>query len=102
MDAGTGLWTRLLPSSRKMSFMPMPPETQLQFAPYFRADIRVSYKINRPKVSHEVAVDLVNIFGTKNVLKLTYAPNDLDPSANPVRQEYQLGFLPLFYYRIDF
>lgn len=74
----------------------------LQFAPYFRTDLRVNYKINRPKVSHEIAVDLVNIFGTKNVLKLTYSPNDLNPSSNPVREEYQLGFLPLFYYRIDF
>lgn len=74
----------------------------LQFDPYFRADLRVNYKINRPKVSHEIAVDFVNIFGTKNVLKLTYSPNDLDPSASPVREEYQLGFLPLFYYRIDF
>jgi len=56
----------------------------------------------RGKVSHEIAIDLVNILNTKNVLKLTYAPNDLDPLANPVRQEYQLGFLPLFYYRLDF
>ena len=64
--------------------------------------MRINYRINRPKVSHEIAVDLVNIFGTKNVLKLTYSPNDLDPAASPVRVEYQLGFLPLFYYRIDF
>ncbi len=74
----------------------------MQFDSYFRADLRINYRINRPKVSHEIAVDLVNIFGTKNVLKLTYSPNDLDPSASPVRVEYQLGFLPLFYYRIDF
>lgn len=74
----------------------------LQFDSYFRADLRINYRINRPKVSHEIAVDLVNIFGTKNVLKLTYSPNDLDPAASPVRVEYQLGFLPLFYYRIDF
>jgi hypothetical protein len=73
-----------------------------QFRPYFRTDLRVSYKINRPSATHEIAVDLVNILGTKNILKLTYSPNDADPTANPVRQEYQLGFLPLFYYRADF
>lgn len=74
----------------------------LQFAPYFRLDLRVTYKISRPKVSHEFAVDLVNITGKKNILKLTYSPNDLNPSASPIREEYQLGFLPLFYYRIEF
>jgi hypothetical protein len=58
--------------------------------------------MNRTKVTHEIALDLVNILGTKNILKLTYAPNDADPSASSVREEYQLGFLPLFYYRLDF
>jgi hypothetical protein len=74
----------------------------LQFRPYFRIDVRLQYKINRPKVTHEIALDLVNVLGIENILKLTYAPNDLDLSASPVREEYQLGFLPLFYYRVDF
>lgn len=74
----------------------------LQFDPYFRFDLRLNYKINRPQVTHEIALDLVNLFGTRNVLKLTFSPNDADPSGSSVRQEYQLGFLPLFYYRIDF
>jgi hypothetical protein len=74
----------------------------LQFRPYFRLDFRINYKINRPKVTHEIALDLVNVLGIENILKLTYAPNDADPSASPVREEYQLGFLPLFYYRLDF
>ena len=47
----------------------------------------------------EVAVDFVNIFNTKNILTLTYAP---DNPQGPIREEYQLGFLPLFYYRVDF
>ncbi|MEO5600530.1 MAG: carboxypeptidase-like regulatory domain-containing protein [Cyclobacteriaceae bacterium] len=74
----------------------------LQFRPYFRTDIRINYRINRPMVTHEISVDLVNVLGIENILKLTYAPNDVDLSASPVREEYQLGFLPLFYYRIDF
>jgi hypothetical protein len=74
----------------------------LQFRPYFRTDVRINYTINRPNTTHEIALDLVNVFGIKNILKLTYAPNDVDLSASPVREEYQLGFLPLFYYRISF
>ena len=53
-------------------------------------------------ITHELAIDLVNVFGIQNVLGLTYAPNPADPTASPVKEEYQLGFLPLFYYKIDF
>lgn len=74
----------------------------LQFKDYFRADLKINYRINAGKVSHEIGLDLVNVFGTQNILKLTYAPNEFDPAAGPIRYEYQLGFLPLFYYRIDF
>ncbi len=71
-----------------------------QFRPYFRVDGKVSFIWNRPKVTHEIAIDFVNILGTQNILTLTYAPDH--PSGNPIQEEYQLGFLPLFYYKIDF
>ncbi|MGB3617773.1 MAG: TonB-dependent receptor [Catalinimonas sp.] len=74
----------------------------LQFRDYFRTDLRVSYRLNRPRVSHEIALDLVNVFDTENILTLTYAPDTFDPTTSPIREEYQLGFLPLFYYRVDF
>lgn len=71
----------------------------LKFNPYFRNDIRLAYTLNTEKITHEIAVDLVNVFNTKNVLKKTYAPDHPD---GPIVDEYQLGRLPLFYYRIDF
>src|SRR5690606_28654328 len=70
-----------------------------QFRPYFRTDLKINYKINRKNLTHEFAVDVVNIFNTKNILTLTYDPEN---EAEPVREEYQLGLLPIFYYRIDF
>jgi hypothetical protein len=36
------------------------------------------------------------------LLSLAYAPNIADPSAEPIAERTQLGFLPIFYYRIDF
>jgi len=69
-----------------------------QFPAYFRADAKLAYTINRKKVTHEIGIDLVNIFNTKNVLDLSYS----DVSTDHVVINYQLGFLPLFYYRIDF
>ena len=71
----------------------------LQFDPYFRADAKVNYRYNTKRLTHEIAIDFVNLFNTKNILTLTYAP---DNPLGPIREEYQLGFLPLFYYRIDF
>ncbi len=62
-----------------------------QFRPYFRVDLRISYKVNRPKVSHEIAVDLVNILNTKNILKLTYSPVAGDPSASPITGRVPAG-----------
>ncbi len=74
----------------------------LQFEDYFRADLKLNLKWNRRKVTHELGVDLVNITGQKNVLSLTYAPDESnDPNAS-IRKDYQLGFLPIFFYRIDF
>lgn len=70
-----------------------------QFKPYFRADLKLNYKINRKSLTHEFAIDIVNILDTKNILTLTYDPENI---GEPVREEYQLGRLPLFYYRIDF
>jgi hypothetical protein len=74
----------------------------LQLRDYFRTDLRVNYRLNRRRVTHEIAIDFVNILNTQNVLKLTFAPNKINPQLNPIREEYQLGFLPLFYYKIDF
>jgi hypothetical protein len=74
----------------------------LQFPNYFRTDLRLAYKINSKKVTHEIAFDLVNIFNNQNVLALTYSPDPSNPSADPYVRNYQLAFLPLFYYKVDF
>ncbi len=75
----------------------------LQFSNYFRTDLKLGVRLNRKKVTHEIAFDLVNVFGTKNLLNLTYS-SDLaaQGSTDPYIKQYQLGFLPLFYYKLDF
>jgi hypothetical protein len=72
-----------------------------QFKDYFRVDIKLGYRWNSPKITHELALDLVNVLNTKNVLRLTYVP-PVGSSPASVVQEDQLHFLPLFYYRADF
>lgn len=73
-----------------------------QFDPYFRLDFKINYKFNAKRVTHEIALDLLNVLNTKNILGLSYAPDPTDPTADPIIKNYQLGFLPLFYYKIDF
>ena len=74
----------------------------LQFAPYNRLDFRISYKINGKRIGTEIALDLVNILNTKNVLALSYAPDPANRQGDPLIKNYQLGFLPLFYVKVDF
>lgn len=73
---------------------------EFQFQDYFRADIKINYKLNTKKLTHEIGLDLVNVFGIKNILAITYAPTPDDPQR--ITTSNQLGFLPLFYYRVDF
>ena len=48
-------------------------------------------------VMHEFGLDPVNVINTKNILK-----HSCEADPQPIREEYQPGFLPVFYYRIDF
>lgn len=73
-----------------------------QFRNYFRFDVKVLYRLNAKKITHEIGLDLVNVLNTRNLLALSFAPNLADPSAEPIAERTQLGFLPIFYYRIDF
>ena len=74
-----------------------------KFQDYFRFDIKTTYKVNKDKVMHEFGLDLVNLTSAKNILSYSYAPNnDGVNDMNDIALNYQLGFLPIFYYRIDF
>lgn len=75
---------------------------ELQFKDYFRIDVKVNWKMNTTKVTHEIGLDLINILNTKNILALAYVPDLANPANEPVAFKNQLGFLPIFYYKIDF
>ena len=71
---------------------------KFEFKPYFRLDVKINYSWNsRKHMTQEVGFDLVNLTGQKNILRIQYVKGQSDPQL-----VYQLGFLPLFYYRIDF
>ncbi|MCX6275656.1 MAG: TonB-dependent receptor [Bacteroidetes bacterium] len=64
---------------------------------YFRTDIKISYRFNGKKVTHELALDVDNVFNTKNIWQRYY-----DRSSNSIKTEYQAGRFPIPLYRILF
>ena len=73
----------------------------IRFRDYFRLDFKINYVLNTAKVTHEFGLDIINATMYENAAGLTYVPNPNKPS-EPYQTRKQLGFLPLFYYKIDF
>ncbi len=68
-----------------------------QFPAYQKIDVKVSYRINRKKVSHYFFFDVENILNRKNILQQVY-----DPNKHAITYDYQLGLFPYGGYRIEF
>lgn len=69
----------------------------LQFPTYFRFDIKLYYRINAKHVTHEIGFDFVNVTNQRNLLRLQYVGG-----TQLFTEATQIGFLPIFYYRVDF
>lgn len=68
-----------------------------QVKDYFRTDVKVSYRMNRKKVTHEFSLDLQNVTNSQNVFQQRY-----NPRTNQLANEYQIGLFPVPQYRILF
>ncbi|MBI3235829.1 MAG: TonB-dependent receptor, partial [Bacteroidetes bacterium] len=68
-----------------------------QFKTYFRADIRIGFKLNAKRVTQEWAIDIQNAFNSQNPLQQSFDIKD-----GSIKVEYQQGFLPIALYRIQF
>ena len=68
-----------------------------QFKPYFRMDLKVTYRLNGTKVMQEFFVDVQNIFNTQNIYSQGY-----NVYKNNSYYVYQLGLFPNVNYRINF
>lgn len=64
---------------------------------YFRADVQLSYRVNRPKFSSEWRLDVQNAANHRNAAYYYY-----DVASGSVRLKQQVGLLPIFSYRIEF
>lgn len=65
--------------------------------PYFRTDIRVAFRNNQAKFSHEIAFDIRNLFNTHNYYQRSY-----DPYSQTIKYDSGLGLFPMVFYRFEF
>jgi hypothetical protein len=71
-----------------------------KYKDYFRLDIRANIVFNRSKTTHELAFDFINALNSQNVLDYAWAPG-INTNSNFALRE-QIGFFPMFYYKLDF
>jgi len=64
---------------------------------YFRTDVRVSWRKNRPGYTRTLSIDIQNLTNYKNIAYLYY-----DTFLQSVNTKYQLGIIPVVAYRVDF
>ena len=94
----------LAASNAQMDIVPINAHVNnLQFPNYQRLDLRFTFKWNSAKYGTELALDFINVLNTRNILALSYSPDFKNlNSEKPYTENYQLGFLPLFYIKVDF
>ena len=61
-----------------------------KFKDYFRADIKIFFRVNFKKAYLEEAVDFQNVFNTKNIYDQTY-----NPQTGKYNTFYQMSFFPM-------
>ena len=64
---------------------------------YFRIDLKFGFRINRPKLNAEVAVDFQNLTNHKNIFT-----EDLNLKTGEILEEYQIGFFPMGTLKVQF
>jgi hypothetical protein len=64
---------------------------------YFRTDLRVSLKWNRPKSTSTLALDVQNLTNRKNIYGSYF-----EPMSGEIEMAYQSPMIPLLSYRIEF
>jgi hypothetical protein len=68
-----------------------------KYRDYFRLDVKATITFNGRRASHSLALDFQNVTNMKNVFSQNF-----DATTQSIVTKYQLGFLPLLYYKVEF
>jgi hypothetical protein len=69
----------------------------IKYPDYFRTDLRVSWRKNKPGYTRTLSIDIQNVTGKLNVAYQYY-----DTFLKEITTKYQLGLIPVIAYRVDF
>lgn len=67
------------------------------FKDYSRFDVKITYRVNLKKVSHEGYLDIQNVLNMQNIFSQNY-----NLRTDSVVTQYQFGFFPVLNYRVHF
>ncbi len=70
---------------------------EIQLPHYFRADIKVSYRINHSKFNSVWSLDIQNASNRKNI-----GGRDYEAETNTIKDWYQTPLIPILSYKIEF
>ena len=70
---------------------------EAQYDPYFRIDVKPSYKLNTKRFTHELSVDVQNVTKHNNIFQQQY-----DLNTQTIKTDYQLKFFVIPQYRLTF
>jgi hypothetical protein len=90
IDLATSIATHSEVRNENQAYIP-------QYDPYFRIDVKPSYKLNTKRFTHELAVDIQNVTKHNNIFQQQY-----DLNTQTVKTDYQLKFFVIPQYRLTF
>jgi outer membrane receptor protein involved in Fe transport len=64
---------------------------------YFRADVQISFRKDRPKTTHILKLDIQNVTNRLNTFNLQY-----DSETQSIRKSTHLGLIPILSYKVKF
>ncbi|MEM7368164.1 MAG: TonB-dependent receptor [Bacteroidota bacterium] len=68
-----------------------------QYDPYFRSDLKLTFRLNGKRTTQDWSVDLQNISNHQNIFTQSY-----NPKSSELETTYQIGLFPVFQYRVLF
>jgi len=69
----------------------------VQLPDYFRTDLRLSWRKNKPGYTRTFSLDIQNLLNTQNI-----AYHYFDTYLQTIKTKYQLGIIPVIAYRVEF
>nr|MBX2840706.1 TonB-dependent receptor [Flammeovirgaceae bacterium] len=69
----------------------------IKYDDYFRTDVKIAYRMNKKKSTHEFAIDIQNVTNRQNIYRQSF-----NSRTNTITKQYQLGLFPVPQYRILF